>query len=288
MGQMMSCIQPQQLGAFFDGQLPDAQRAQVQDHLKQCPDCMRQLADLSALRDRIVEFQSGDPPPELWQSIEESLDAKEHRDSAFSVRQLVQLTVRRKLAAAASIAAAIGIIGFAAYWFGRGEPVQAAAIDFSILLDSLSDGAVEAFDQFVAHHGGRLIDPANAHRQAPRLDFEVPAELPGGWRRENTYQLDFGGTPGIAARYARADGEILATVFHPPVKTEDFGSHRDFPCVIGKHRGHSVQVGDWRMVHLTDPSTCHCVLIRDTDDDQLAGVMSAIAPRSEPVQNNDH
>lgn len=284
----MSCIEPEQLGRFFDAELTDSERARVESHLRQCPQCQSELAALSSLRDQIVGVQTADPPTVLWQSIEESLDAQARSSQSAPVRQLPRPTLLRKFAAAASVAAAVSIIGFTAFWFGRGEPVQAAGVNFAMLLDSISDGAVEAFDRFIAHHNGQSIDPADARRSAPKLDFEVPNGLPGGWRRAKTYRLDFGGSPGVAASYARGDGEFLATIFHPPVTKEDFGSHKDYPCVIGKHRGHSVQVGEWRMVHLTDPSTCHCVLSRITDDDQLAGVMSAIAPRSEPTDGDGH
>jgi len=284
----MSCIEPEKLGRFFDEELPEAERGEIDRHLRQCPQCRSELAALTSIRDEIGAVDIAEPPAELWESIEASLDAAARPSETDHHRQHAEMSVFRRFRAAASIAAAVGIIGFAAFWIGRGEPAQAAAVDFGILLDSISEGAIQAFDRFITHHRGVSIDPADAQRSAPDLDFEVPADLPGGWRRAKTYRLDFGGLQGIAASYVRGDGEFLATIFHPPVKKENFGTHKDYPCVIGMHRGHSVKVGDWRMVHLTDPTTCHCVLSRTTDDDLLASVMSAIAPRSTPSGDHNH
>ncbi|MCA9250286.1 MAG: zf-HC2 domain-containing protein [Phycisphaerales bacterium] len=284
----MLCIEPEKLGRFFDGEVSETERTEIESHLRRCSLCASELADLESMRDQIAAAQTADPPTGLWESIEASLDSAASVGHAVHLQQLPGPSRVRRFRTAASIAAAVGLIGFAALWIGRGEPAQAAAIDFAVLLDSISEGAVEAFDRFIKHHSGRPVDPADARRSAPDLDFEVPADLPGGWRRARTYRLEFGGSRGIAASYVRNDGEFLATIFHAPVKKENFGTHKDYPCVVGKHRGHSVQIGEWRMVHLTDPSTCHCVLSRITDEDQLASVMSAIAPRSKPSDGHGH
>ncbi|GJM25872.1 MAG: hypothetical protein DHS20C16_22870 [Phycisphaerae bacterium] len=284
----MSCIEPEKLGRFFDGEVSETERTEIESHIRQCSLCASELADLESMRDQIAAAQTADPPTGLWESIEASIDSAGPAEQMVQLQQFPGPSRFRRFRAAASIAAAVGIIGFSAFWIGRGEPAQAAAVDFTVLLDSISEGAVEAFDRFITHHSGQSIDPTNAQRSAPDLDFEVPADLPGGWRRARTYRLEFGGSRGIAASYMRNDGEFLATIFHAPVKKENFGTHKDYPCVVGKHRGHSVQIGEWRMVHLTDPSTCHCVLSRITDEDQLASVMSAIAPRSKPSGGHGH
>jgi hypothetical protein len=93
----------------------------------------------------------------------------------------------------------------------------------------------------------------------------------------------------VAAWYERA-GEPLVVIFHPPVQTEDFGTHKDYPCVIGEHRGQKIVVGSWKMVHLTDSTTCHCVLSRLDERAELPAVMNAIAPvlRSRPSPGHMH
>jgi hypothetical protein len=288
MGLQMSCIESEKLGRYFDGELGETERAAVEGHLSHCTRCESELAAITSIRHKIVAADTAEAPVQLWAFIAASLEKSAHSSSPGPVRKISQPRVFRKFGAAASIAAAVGIVALAVFWIGRGTTAH-AALDFAILLDSIADGgAVQAFDRFIVHHGGRAIKPDDAHRSAPDLDFEVPPGLPGGWQRGATYCLDFGGSKGIAAAYTRDDGEFMAAIFHPPVRREDFGSHKDLPCVIGKHRGHSVEVGEWRMVHLTDPSTCHCILSRIADDDELAGVMAAVAPRSKPADGHGH
>ncbi len=284
----MSCVESELLGRFFDEEVSETERTEIESHLRQCSHCVSKLAELSLMRDNIASVQTPDPPSGLWNSIKASLDSETPTQRMVQSQNLPGSGRFRRFRAVAGIAAAVGIICTAAFWIGRGDSAQAAAVDFTVLLDSISEGAVEAFDRFITHHSGQAIDPTDAHRSAPDLDFEVPADLPGGWRRAKTYRLEFGGSRGIAASYTRNDGEFLATIFHPPVKKENFGTHKDYPCVVGKHRGHSVKIGEWRMMHLTDPTTCHCVLSRVTDDAQLAELMSAIAPRSKPSEGHGH
>jgi hypothetical protein len=69
----------------------------------------------------------------------------------------------------------------------------------------------------------------------------------------------------------------MATICHLPVRREDLCTHRDYPCDIGQHRSHAVLVGQWRLVHLTAPSTCHRVLARDQHG-LRAAFISAPAP----------
>jgi hypothetical protein len=301
----MACIDREILGRYFDGELDEVLRADVDRHVSACARCTAELAELQALRDGIADCACPAAPTELWSAIERKLDVENREENhvlrmsgyegqgqagfpAPDSRLRTPHSNLRRLAAAASIALFLGLVVLAGLWLGNGTTAKADAIDFSVLLDAVNADADAAFDRFLRRYGGAPITPADAHASAPTLDFEVPAELPGGFRRGEVYRLKFGKADGIAAAYTRPDGEFMATIFHPPVRREDFGTHRDYPCAIGQHRGHAVQVGQWRMVHLTDPSTCHCVLTRETADEAIAAVMQAIAPRSECDEHNNH
>ncbi|MBK8270645.1 MAG: hypothetical protein IPK83_21010 [Planctomycetes bacterium] len=127
-----------------------------------------------------------------------------------------------------------------------------------------------------------------AKKIASHLNFEIPPELPGGFRFEMSHILQFGGETGVAARYSR-DGEFLGAIFHRPIQREEFGTHKDYECVVGKHRGHAVTVGEWKLVHLTDATTCHCVLSRLDETTELPPVMAKIAPNSiAPAHSDGH
>lgn len=278
-----NCIQ-ELLGSYLDGEAAPGTCQEVEGHLASCQNCAQQLDELRALGAAI-----GDPVPVavpscLWQQIQNRLDqAPSARRSLFAV-----LRRRPGFALAASIAVVIGLGLFAMPLIrDGGSQVQAATVDFGKLLDALQTDARAAFEQFLADYDAKETTPAEAIRFAPKLNFDLPATLPGGFELKATYILGFGGSPGVAARYERS-GEFLAALFHPPVLREDFGTHKDRSCVVGKHRGHSVPVGEWSLVHLTDPSTCHCVLSRLNEDNELPAVMAAVAPRSASMTGESH
>ena len=117
-----------------------------------------------------------------------------------------------------------------------------------------------------------------AKRFAPELNFNLPEELPGGYRLDEVYVLRFGKNPGVAATYER-EGDFIGTVFHPPVNRENYGPHSEYPCMVGNYEGHKVSVGQWRLFHLMDPTTCHCVLSRLDETSELSDIMTAVAPK---------
>jgi len=285
----MTCPSLDILGRYFDGELDAALRADVEQHVAACARCAHEFDALRAIGAGVASGEFPTVPIELWPAIQEALESAAvgvHTalPAAHAIRRprpAGRLGPRR-FAAAAGIALLVGLGVLAGLWLGNGKPASAAPIDFSILLDAINADADAAFDGFLKRYRAQRIEASAAHAAAPALDFEVPANLPGGFTRGRVYHLRFGDADGIAAAYHRDDGEFMAAIFHPPVRREHFGTHQDYPCAIGHHRGHAVQVGAWRMVHLTDPSTCHCVLTREQSDGAIAGVMQAIAPRSTP------
>jgi hypothetical protein len=185
---------------------------------------------------------------------------------------------------AAAVVLAIGLGMFGLIWM---QPRAAAAtVDFSVLLDALPLDAQKAFRKFLLLYDAREGSSLEAKRYAPDLNFDVPETLPGGFRLETVYLLRFGDLPGVAAGYER-DGEFLGAVFHRPVHKENFGPHKDYPCMVGQHAGHKVSVGEWKLVHLMDPTTCHCVLSRLDERTELPAVMAAVAPEL-PVGGSRH
>jgi len=167
---------------------------------------------------------------------------------------------------------------------------HASTVDFGVLLDALPLDAQKAFRKFLIRYDAKPSTPIAAKRNAADLNFDTPPVLPGGFRLQAVYELRIGGTKGIAAAYDR-DGEFLGAVFHPPMKYEKFGSHENLPCIVGEHCGHKVQVGEWKLVHLTDPTTCHCLLSRLDEQSEMPAVMAAIAPKvseMESTSSHDH
>lgn len=266
-----------ELGCYVDGELTETRRSAVEAHLESCSKCRAEVGELRELAIGIAGTVPPVAPDAVWEGIERRLGqpADPAAQSGRSARSLRLRGVPWAIAAVVVLAVGLG-------WFGLSSSdtsAQASTVDFGVLLEALPLDANKAFQRFLVRYGGKPTTPIAAKRIAPDLDFDTPPELPGGFKLRSVFQLRIGNATGIAASYDR-DGEFLAVVFHPPMKHEKFGTHQDYPCVIGKHCGHKVQVGDWKLVHLTDATTCHCLLSKLDEKSEMPEVMSAIAPNS--------
>ena len=265
------------LGPLLDGELPAADRAAVESHVSACAACSAERDRLAAL---IGDIEASDvagaagAPPELWAAVERRMS--ERSRSSVLVR-LGGLT-RRPMASAASVALLVGAGLVLGFWLMATPPTAyAGTVDYSVLLDGLADDVDTAIGEFLEQYDGRPIRLADAASAASGLSFAIPASLPGGFELRQTYALTFAVGPGIAARYERG-AEPLVVFFHAPVDRPIYGMHVQSTCMVAGRHGHSVEVGAWRLVHFTDPTTCHCVLSTLDVQTELPAVLEAIAP----------
>lgn len=273
---MMCCEEiERQLGRYTDNELPEVEREEVDVHLQSCSSCRAGLAELRDLAAGLAAPASLHVPGSVWQGIERRLD-----ETPVAVLPPRRVPHRRPRSIPWAIAAGLVIVvGLGMFGLSSLDTTaRASTVDFGVLLDALPLDAQKAFRKFLVRYDAKPTTPVAAKRIASHLNFETPAVLPGGFRLQSVYQLRIGGTTGIAASYDR-EGEFLAAVFHPPMRHEEFGSHENLPCVIGEHCGHKVEVGEWKLVHLTDPTTCHCLLSRLDEEGDMPAVMRAIAPK---------
>lgn len=266
------------LEPWLAGELPAEQAAAVADHLAGCADCR---AEREHLQDWLTALNQADigkgvrAPRDLWMAIESRLDQQDASAVARPSRSARR--PGRLLALAASVAFLAGAATFLGVLLSGGtHSAQATMVDYSILLDGLNQNLERAIQRFLDHYQAVPISVEQAVAWAPRLSFGLPEELPGGYQREVVYRVQFGDSPGVAARYARADEPVI--VFFHPV----FDPHQVVPktqdCVIGDHHGAMVQVGDWRLYHFMDATTCHCILTRMDPVRELPAVVPIVAP----------
>lgn len=274
-----------QLGLYLDKVLASEDRAALEAHLADCASCAHELAGMTEMVSALMPRSQVQVPERLWPAIEAGLDQAD-REAArpFPIRFL-----RLRPAMAASILFVVGAGLLTLSWVGGGNEAAAAALDYGVLLDALPLDANRAFQRFLTRYGAERITPIEAKRRASGLNFDLPETLPGGFELQAVFALRFGKHLGIAARYSR-DGELLGAIFHPPVGRERFGTHREYACVIGKHRGHQVTVGEWKLVHVTDPTTCHCILSKLDQATELPAVMQCLVPEAsaEGAGQHDH
>ncbi len=275
------------MDALCDGDASPADKDRLFAHLAACQGCSEDMAVLKALAARLEDPSSVVVPEGLWSSIRKRLDA-ELADSQTSPIPPKRHPVRRPIAIAASIALAVGLGAALLNWPELGvDRAEASTVNFDILLDALPLNPEKAIRRFLVLYDAKPIEPSRAHAYAPDLNFGLPDMLPNGFSLGSVYGLRFGDSPGLAAKYTRAE-EIVVVILHPPVDREDFGTHKDYPCIVGEHRGHNVKVGDWNLVHVTDTTTCHCVLSRLELGAELSAVLSAIAPSSASASHEQH
>ncbi len=307
----MNCETAQdQLGSYIDGTLAPETRAALDVHLAMCPGCAKELEAITEMVSALAPQSPTHVPTDLWSSIEARLDrgedalstqaaagfsprdvSKTSRDTASSKKRAPSIPariLRRPPAMAASLLLAVGAGFLASLWAGGGSTqASAAPVDFGVLLDALPLDPNRAFQRFLTLYGAKRVTPVQARQYASGLSFDLPEALPGGFHLKEVFSLRFGEHAGIAVRYS-SNGEFLGAIFHPPVQREHFGMHKDYPCVIGKHRGHQVAVGEWKLVHLTDPTTCHCILSRLDENTELPAVLARIAPAMFEHHGHDH
>ncbi|GMU20794.1 MAG: hypothetical protein AMXMBFR13_08900 [Phycisphaerae bacterium] len=267
------------LGAYLDGELAPHDMAAVEDHVASCASCETALTGLRRLIDQLAaadDLETAQAPADAWDQIDQRLT--EPLKPALSRGPWAWRLARKPLAAAASLALLVGIATSVSVWLNStAQTAQAAAVDYSVLLDGLGTDVNAAVQKFLRHYHARPLTAESVRSAAPNLGFRLPAELPGEFRRGQIYSLDFGGIRGVAAEYRRGD-EPLFVFFHPPVDQTRLGVHSESHCHVAGREGHRVEVGPWRLVHFTDPTTCHCLLSR-LDEPDLTAVLQSVALR---------
>jgi hypothetical protein len=264
-----------QLGLFLDGELHEPVADEVRKHLAQCPDCTAGLETLRAVAVQLQPNEKTVVPGALWPAIQERL-ALTPNSTGETVEPGRHTGMPRYFRPSWAIAAVLSLavgLGFGVFSLTEAK-VEAASVNFSLLLDSLDLDPQQAFREFIDTYNAKTGTREQAKRHARQLNFQLPEQLPHGFVLQRVYLLTFGKSPGVAASYQRGD-EFLATIFHAPVHPEDFGTHKDYECVIGAHRGHQVNVGSWSLVHLTDTTTCRCILSRLKDE--LPALLEVVA-----------
>jgi len=282
----MCCEQIERLlGSFLDDRMSATRRRDVEAHLAYCSSCRAELNELHKLVGGISRPEPVAVPTMLWSRIEQRLNDEGPGSSPAPSRRVLRMRhAPWAIAAGVLLIVSLGLTGLVSL----DTPARASAVDFGVLLDALPLDAHKAFRKFLVRYDAKRTTPAGAKRYATDLNFATPAKLPGGFELRSVYELRIGELRGIAASYDR-NGEFLAAVFHPPMPHESFGTHENYACVIGKHCGHKVQVGQWKLVHLTDPTTCHCLLSRLDEEIGIPQVMSAIAPElRENTRSREH
>jgi hypothetical protein len=295
----MKCEHSEQIGIYLDGELPASESQDLERHFHECSAC-RQKLDLTRALIASFAVASANPiqaPAHLWNRIETQLRGPQHKPvprllrifkrpvaAAGSLAILLRgannsIAVRaRVVSAAASLAILLGGAAFIGIWVNSSAQVaQATSIDYRVLLDGLPDNVDASVARFLQHYRAEPMDVSAIQQAAAPMRFNLPNELPGGFKLKQAYRLQFSHSPGFAATYRR-DSEPLFVFFHTPVNKTVVGVHRQSHCDVAGRGGQCVAVGPWQLIHFTDPTTCHCLLSRIEREEDLHAVLKAVSP----------
>ena len=55
------------ISSYIDGELSEAQKKSVEDHLKECPECQKEFEEMKKLEEVMSQMELRKPPKETWQ-----------------------------------------------------------------------------------------------------------------------------------------------------------------------------------------------------------------------------
>ena len=170
----MDCRETQTLlTAFHDGELPAADRAQVEEHLRGCPDCAALLADLARV-DRAAGVP--DPGPAYWERFNARVMDRVER-SADGPRAAVlrpkggwaRQQLRYLVPAAAAAALLVGIVHYSGMHPGAPTPTAPQAVSEPAAPGSAGERRTEAEPE------SRAAKKSGSAADARRVPLPAPA-----------------------------------------------------------------------------------------------------------------
>ncbi len=183
----MNCPEAQsRLSAYYDGQVSDADRSRIDAHLHACADCASTFGDFQALTDLVRRAPTPEPPPQLWDRIEEQLTRSPvAKPETATVKPVSQPAVARRRAVVLSplVAAVVAIlaVGIGLSTAHRDEHrFKDLTGEFNEYLDAYAENPAEAVRSLFAEYPGIEVDFDEAKR---RIGYRpvVANSLPAGY-----------------------------------------------------------------------------------------------------------
>jgi hypothetical protein len=219
-----------QLSAYFDQEMEPDAAADLRAHLARCASCadrLAEFAELSALASDIGDLKV---PQRVWTEIEASLSGR-GQSSPINAKQPLSWEPS-KVALAAMVLVGVSL-ALAGYWTWRSlDPhVQMAAI-FDQYLGEFREHPQQAQEVLRVRYAGRPLNlqVANSGTFVPN----APQELPAGFARVETYELDMPCCKCTQTIYRNSAGDILALFEHTDDQRAWFG---DRPVIDAQCHG---------------------------------------------------
>ena len=238
----MDCQQTQShLSEYYDGELPDALRSAVAEHIGSCAGCRAELSVFDRLSSMSRGLADPEPPQGIWAGIESALDAD--RTSAPMGRSAARSgRTARKWRPGLRVTAAIVLIVTGVVWFATSRRFldrhRELAADLEQYVEHFTSNPETAQEVLLAKYGGHAVDAAEATRQ---LGYRpaVATGLPQGYSLESMYVLDLPCCKCLQTVCRRDDGKVVAIFEHDEEQPAWFG---DGPRIDTQCTGHPCRV----------------------------------------------
>lgn len=241
----MNCREVQEsLSAYFDRELSEDTRREMDAHLAGCESCGGELRGFAGLSNLVRQAPGPAVPGDLWTRLEAEMNVRTSGVSLASRARARRPTARLLALAASLLAVAVGV----AVWYrttgGAGHRHAVANLDQYASL--LSRDPAAAQQTLLAAYRGQAISPDGA---AQALGY-VPVSLrrsPAGYRLRSAYLLEMPCCRCMQAVYERNDGQTVAVFEKSPDHPLEFG---DRPSVCTECNGQPCQLtqADGRLV----------------------------------------
>lgn len=175
----------EKLSALLDGELTDAEQAELTAHLASCPACQTYLIELTAMHDALGRMEPPSVPEGFAAGVmarlhenepEKSIESVDHREN--DPKTTARRRNRRMIASVAAAAAVLALVSVPRMFRmgGASAPMLAPSVQNSAVYGasgSTSSAAAEAFPAESAEEEAPLM----AAGSAPMMAMEAPAEM---------------------------------------------------------------------------------------------------------------
>lgn len=221
-----------QLSAFFDAELAEAEAAEIRQHLSSCAECSRQQKAFVGLSGMVQSLPQPPLPTNGWQEMQDQLsnaDVTEPAADSSPVRSAetqarISSRFRRAMLVAATVAAVVLIWLGSEYWGGPSRHELMAA-DFAHYVENLQDNPEAAQRELLSQFNGSEIKPSVA---AHAVSYRPAAArtLPPDYTLESVYSLKMPCCDCLQTVCRRSDGSRIAIFEYAAEQPATYGDGR--------------------------------------------------------------
>lgn len=168
------------LSAYYDGELPDVVRIEVEAHLVHCLDCRHEFMSLEKLSTLFEQSSSDLTIPTSasgWAKLQHKLD-----ETVISGEAIRRRSSRRNIASMVVLAASLLLVISGLAWFTNGEKTShhaSPSLDLNQFVADFQSNPAVAQARLLSNFNGRVVTPEEAtnllHRRPAFLD-RVPKD----------------------------------------------------------------------------------------------------------------